>query len=100
MIWWLKKQFLNLKLYAAENYQYEAESLIIWYAVCYALGAAFYFGLPWELPTWVVIVYLEAVLLLLYLYRKKDAKFKILSYLAVFTLGLCIAKANALYQKN
>ena len=100
MIWWLKKQFLNLKLYAAENYQYEAESLIIGYAVCYALGAAFYFGLPWELPTWVVIVYLEAVLLLLYLYRKKDAKFKILSYLAVFTLGLCIAKANALYQKN
>lgn len=100
MIWWLKKQLLRLKLYAAENYQYEAESLVIWYAVCYALGAAFYFGLPYELPTWVVIVYLEAILLLLYLYRRQDGKFKILSYLAVFTLGLCIAKANALYQKN
>ena len=49
MRWWLRKQWLRLKLYAAENYQNEAESLIIWYAVAFASGAAFYFALPLEL---------------------------------------------------
>ena len=43
MRWWLRKQFLRLKLYASENYYNEAESLIVWYAVCFALGAAFLF---------------------------------------------------------
>ena len=100
MFWWLRKQLLRLKLYAYENYQYEAESLVIWYAVCYALGVAFYFIVPWELPIWLIVIYLEAVLLLLYLYRQKNGYFKILSYLAVFMLGLCIAKGDALYKKT
>ena len=67
MKWWLRKQWLRIKVYASENYYNEAESLIIWYAVSFALGAAFYFAFPWELPVWLVITYLEGVLLLLYL---------------------------------
>ncbi len=98
MIWWLRKQWLRLKLYAAENYQNEAESLIIWYAVSYALGASFYFAFPWELSTWVIVGYLEAVLLLLWLTRRKDGQFKLLTYVAVFLLGLCVAKADALHR--
>ena len=100
MIWWLKKQFLQLKLYAEENYQNEAESLVIWYAVCYALGVAFYFALPWELPTWLIVVYLEAVLLLVFFYRLKRHAIKFLSYVLVFILGLCIAKADAIYRSQ
>lgn len=98
MIWWLKKQLLRIKLYAEENYQNEAESLVIWYAVCYALGVAFYFALPWELPTWLVVTYLEAVLLLLFFYRLKRNVIKFLSYILIFVLGLCIAKADAIYR--
>ena len=98
MRWWLRKQWLRLKLYAAENYQNEAESLIIWYAVAFALGAAFYFAMPWELSHWLIVAYLEAVLLLLWLYRRKDGVFKPLTYAAVFLLGLSIAKADAMYR--
>jgi len=100
VIWWLKKQFLRLKLYAAENYQQEAESLIIWYAVCYALGVAFYFTLPWELPVWIIVIYLEAVLLLLYLTHRKVGQFKVITYVTIFILGLCVAKADALYRNH
>ncbi len=98
MRWWLRKQLLRLKLYAAENYQNEAESLVIWYAVCFALGAAFYFALPWELPVWSVVVYLEAVLLLLYLTRRQEISFKLWTYVLVFILGLSVAKADAMYR--
>ena len=96
--WELEKLWLRLKLYVTENYYNEAESLIIWYAVCFGLGCAFYFAFPWELPIWGVVTYLEAVLLLLYLYRNQRTPFKALTYVAVFACGLCIAKANALYQ--
>lgn len=98
--WWLRKQLLRLKLYAFESYQYEAESLIIWYAVCFALGIAFYFAFPIELPVWLIIVYFEAILLLLYLYRNRDGIFKLLTYVAIFMIGLCIAKADALYRQK
>ncbi len=98
MKWWLRKQALRLKQYAVENYYNEAESLIIWYAVSFAMGAAFYFALPLELPVWVIVVYLEAVLVLLYLARRKDSQFKLLTYAAVFMLGLSVAKADALYR--
>ena len=98
MIEFIKKQWQRMKLYAFENYQYEAESLLIWYAVAYAFGAAFYFAFPFELPVWSVIVFLEAVLLLLYLNNRQEASFKLLTYITVFALGLCVAKANALYQ--
>ena len=100
MKWWLKKQFLRLKLYAAENFQEEAESLVIWYAVFYAAGIGFYLSCPWELPIWLVVTYLEAVLVLLYIYRRKYGIFKLLTYAAVFMLGLCLAKADALYRLN
>lgn len=98
MRWWLRKQWLRLKLYAAENYQNEAESLIIWYAVAFASGAAFYFALPLELSAWVIVGYLEAVLLLLWLTRRRDGQFKLLTYAAVFLLGLSMAKADAMYR--
>ena len=98
MRWWLRKQWLRLKLYAAENYQNEAESLIIWYAVAFAAGAAFYFALPLELSAWVIVGYLEAVLLLLWLTRRRDGQFKLLTYAAVFLLGLSMAKADAMYR--
>lgn len=100
MKWWLRKQFLRLKLYAAENYETEAESLIIWYAVCFAFGVAFYFTYPFELPVWVVVTVLECVLLLLWLNRRKNGYFKFLTYVSVFVLGLCIAKADAQYRAN
>ncbi len=98
MRWWLRKQGLRLKFYAAENYQNEAESLIIWYAVAFALGAAFYFALPWEISHWLIVAYLEAILLLLWINRRKDGVFKLLTYAAVFLLGLSIAKADAMYR--
>ena len=66
-MWWIKKQLLRIKLYANECYHQEAESLIIWYAISFAIGAAFYFSIPYELPTWLVITYLEVVLLMLYI---------------------------------
>lgn len=100
MIWWLRKQFLRIKLYASENYQNEAESLIIWYAVCYAAGIAFYLAAPWELPIWLITAYLEAILILLYVYRQRLGIFKVLTYLIVFMLGVCFAKADALYRKS
>lgn len=74
MRWWVRKQFLRLKLYATENYINEAESLIIWYAVCFALGAAFYFALPVEPPVWMIVTICEAVLALLYLTRRQTAQ--------------------------
>lgn len=98
MRWWLKKQFLRLKLYASENYMNEAESLIIWYAVCFALGAAFYFALPHEPPVWIVLTVFEAVLALLYLTRRQTAQFKFWSYVLLFILGLSIAKVDAIYR--
>lgn len=100
MRWWLKKQFLRIKLYAYENYQQEAESLVIWYAVAFAFGAAFYFVSPQELSVFAITALFEAVLVLLYLTRKKEAQFKILTYIAVFMLGLCVAKADALYKSE
>ena len=99
MRWWVRKQFLRLKLYIIENYQNESESLIIWYAVCYALGAAFYLAFPWELSIWTLIFYFEAILLLLYLYRNQKF-FKLLTYATTFMLGIMIAKANTLYTTN
>lgn len=98
MIWWLKKQGLRIKLYMEENYQNEAESLIIWYAVSYALGAAFYFTFPYEISTWILVFYLEAILFLLWLTRRQNGKFKLLTYMAVFMLGLCITKADAIHR--
>lgn len=98
--WWFRKQLLRLKLYAFESFQFEAESLIIWYAVAFAFGVAFYFAFPIELPVWLIIVYFEAVLLLLYLYRRKDGVFKLLTYVAIFMMGLCVAKADALYRQR
>ncbi len=98
MRWWFRKQLLRLKLYASENYFNEAESLVIWYAVCFALGAAFYFALPVELPVWAIVVYLEAVLILLFLYRRREGGFKVLTYALAFMLGLSIAKADAVYR--
>ena len=100
MIWWLKKQWLKVKLYAFENFQYEAESLIIWYAVVYALGAAVYLALPFELPIWVIVTVFEAVLILLYLMRAKYGAFKFLTYVLVFIIGVSFAKADALYHKR
>jgi competence protein ComEC len=78
----------------------EAEALLIWYPVCFALGIAFYLTLPYELSSYTVVITLEAVLLALYLYRKTEAFFKILTYLAVFCLGLCAAKGDALYKRH
>lgn len=98
MLWWLRKQLLRLRLWAEDNLQNEAESLIIWYAVSFAFGAAFYFAFPWELSSWVLVIYLEAVLILLYQARRHYGRFKLLSYAAVFMLGLCVAKADAMYQ--
>lgn len=98
MRWWVKKQLLRLKLYAAENYLNEAESLIIWYAVSFALGAAFYFAIPIELPVWVIVIFLETVLLLLYLIRHKREQFKFWTYVLMFMLGLSLSKADALYR--
>ena len=99
-MWWIRKQLLRLKLYLSENYQNEAESLVIWYAVCFAMGAAFYFALPIELSAWVIVGFFEAVLVLLYLTRRNDAEFKVLTYVAVFMLGLSIAKADAMHRLN
>ncbi len=99
MIWWLKKQFLRIKLYAAENYQNEAESLIMWYAVCYALGAALYLSLPFEISAIATVIFLEIALLMLYLTRKKENLFKLLTYITIFILGLNVAKADASYQQ-
>ncbi len=98
MRWWLRKQFLRLKLYASENYYNEAESLIVWYAVCFALGAAFYFALPLELPVWAVVVFLELILLLLYLTRTEREKFKLWTYILLFALGLSVTKADSMYR--
>ncbi len=99
-MWWIRKQLLRLKLYLSENYQNESESLIIWYAVCFALGSAFYFALPIELSSWVIVGLFEAVLVLLYLTRQKEVYFKILTYVAMFMLGLSIAKADAMHRLN
>lgn len=98
MIWWLRKQWLRLKLYAADNYQYEADSLIVWYGVAFGAGAAYYFALPWEVSAIWLVCLLEAVLLLLWLTRRRDGQFKLLTYVAVFMLGLCVAKADAMYR--
>lgn len=98
MRWWLRKQFLRLKLYAAENYFKEAESLIVWYAVCFALGAAFYFTLPLEIPVWMIVIFLELILLLLYLTRTKRENFKLWTYVLLFILGLSISKADSMYR--
>lgn len=98
MRWWVRKQFLRLKLYATENYINEAESLIIWYAVCFALGAAFYFALPVEPPVWMIVTICEAVLALLYLTRRQTAQFKMWTYVLLFILGLSVAKADAIYR--
>lgn len=100
MRWWVKKQLLRLKLYAAENYLNEAESLIIWYAVCFALGAAFYFALPTEPPVWLIVTVLEAVLALLYLTRRQRTQFKPWTYVLLFVLGLSVAKADAMYRAD
>ena len=100
MIWWLRKQFLRIKIYITENFQNEAESLIIWYAVCYAMGAAFYLCLPWELPIWLIVVYFEAVLILLYLTRQKYGAFKFWKYVLVFVIGISLAKADAIYHQH
>ena len=99
-MWWIKKQLLRIKYIAQNSYQEEAESLIIWYAISFALGAAFYFTTPYELPTWLIITYLEAVLFLLYIYRNSFIKFKFLTYILLFALGLCIAKADAIYKSK
>lgn len=99
MKWWLKKQFLRLKLYAIENYENEAESLIIWYAVCYALGAALYLSLPIELSIITNVILLETALLALFFTRKNDTIFKPLTYITIFILGMNVAKADALYRK-
>lgn len=99
-MWWIRKQLLRLKLYLSENYQNEAESLVIWYAVCFAMGAAFYFALPIELSAWVIVGFFEAILVLLYLTRRTEVEFKILTYVAVFMLGLSIAKADAMHRLN
>ena len=71
-MWWIRKPLLRLKLYLSENYQNEAESLIIWYAVSLSSGSAFYFALPVELSVWVIVGLFEAVLVLLYLTRQKE----------------------------
>ncbi|MBR5599198.1 MAG: ComEC/Rec2 family competence protein [Alphaproteobacteria bacterium] len=97
MFWFLKKTLLRINNYLKENFEQESESLIIWYAVSFALGAAFYFALPQELSTWIIVTYLELVLILLYVYRNNTSPFKILTYVLLFMLGLCIAKADALY---
>ena len=89
-MWWIKKQLLRIKYIAQNSYQEEAESLIIWYAISFALGAAFYFTIPYELPTWLIITYLEAVLFLLYIYRNSFIKFKFLTYILLFALGNAI----------
>ena len=100
MIWWLKKQLLRVKTYLYDNCSKEAESLVIWYAVSLALGAAFYITFPFEIPTFMIVIYLELVLGLLYIYRNNYLKFKVLTYVLVFTLGLSIAKADAIYHLN
>ncbi len=98
MIWWLKKTLLRFKLYCSESFENEAESLIIWYAISFAFGSAFYFVFPLEIPTWLIVTYLELVLVLLYIYKNHNAPFKVLTYVLLFALGLCVAKANTLYQ--
>ena len=100
MIWWLKKQLLRVKTYLYDNCSKEAESLVIWYAVSLALGAAFYITFPFEIPTYMIVIYLELVLGLLYIYRNNYLKFKVLTYVLVFALGLSIAKADAIYHLN
>lgn len=100
MKWWLKKLFLRIKLYAAENYQNEAESLVIWYAVCYSLGAALYLSLPIEISATASIILFEVLLLALYLTRKNDKFFKPLTYVTIFILGFNIAKADAMYKQS
>ncbi len=100
MIWWTKKQLLRVKTYLYDNCSKEAESLVIWYAVSLALGAAFYITFPFEIPIYMIVIYLELVLGLLYIYRNNYLKFKVLTYILVFVLGVSIAKADALYHLN
>ena len=97
-MWWIKRELLRIKLYITECFQNEAESLITWYAISYAFGAAFYFVIPYEIPAWLVVVYLEAILFLLYIKRNKIMTFKALTYVLLFILGLCVAKSDALYR--
>ena len=97
-MWWLRKQLLRIKLYITENYILEKESLIIWYAIMFALGAAFYLSIPYELSTALIVIFLESILAILYIFRKKAKIFKLLTYVLVFALGLTIAKADALFK--
>ena len=97
-MWWLRKQLLRIKLYITENYILEKESLIIWYAIMFALGAAFYLSIPYELSTALIVIFLESVLAILYIFRNKAQIFKLLTYVLVFALGLTIAKADALFK--
>lgn len=100
LIWWLRKQFLRIKLYLSENLAAEQESLTIWYAVCYALGAAVYQSLAKEPSIWLSLTALEITLLSLYLTRSKYALFKSFTYVLTFLLGFILAEADALYHQN
>ncbi len=99
-MWWIKRELLRLKLYITECFQNESESLIIWYAISFAFGAAFYYVIPYEIPTWIIVTYLEAILFLLLVYKNKETPFKVLTYLLLFVLGLCVAKSDALYRSK
>lgn len=99
-MWWIKRELLRLKLYIGECFQNEAESLITWYAISFALGTAFYFVVPYEIPSWLLVLYFEAILFLLYIYKNKEAQFKFLTYVLLFMLGLCVAKSDALYRSK
>lgn len=84
----------NLK----EDFLAERERFVFWLPVLFGLGIGLYFLLPAELSYWFTIIAVEALLILLYIFRYNPTRYLIIGSLLIIAMGYSDIQVRSLYQ--
>lgn len=90
----MRRFFENLQ----ENFFAERERWIAWVPVCFATGIGLYFLLGSEPSKWFTVVVVEALLALVYIWRRHPERLLFLMALFIASMGFSDIQLRALYQ--
>ena len=84
--------------YFKQNFAKENERWVLWTPVLFGIGIGLYFVLPFDVPSIVLVLLIEFVLLFIYLARYKQDCFLILTSLFIVLFGFSYIKLYTIYQ--
>jgi len=86
--------------YLKDNFFAEKDRFILWIPVLFGLGIGLYFLLPIEPSYWFIVILVEILLALLYIWRYDAHKFFIVSALLIVAFGFANIQVRSIYQEK